>query len=289
MPGVVGFYTAKDIPGENNFGTGLQQPEEVIVAQLKFHRISYFVTTNIYYIILLKVFAESTVKYVGQAIGILVANSRQTALEARDHIKVKYSNFKQPVVDIADAVNNIPNGSNHVEELKKLNVSLPCHGGKKMASEILESMRQAELVTKGGGGDGGSTWEGGNGVYKLKGEFQTKGQAHFPMETQICICVPKENGMDVFSSTQSMEITQNAIAAVLNVPVNFVSMNVRRLGGSFGAKCTRSAWVAAACAVAAHVTNQPVRVVLDLETDMQMFGKRLPYLSKYEVKWSIFQ
>ncbi len=217
-----------------------------------------------------------------------MANSRQTALEARDQIKVKYSNFKQPVVDIVDAVNNIPENFNHIDELEKMNISLPCYGGKKMTTEILESMRKAELIRK-DGGDDDTTVEGGNGVYKLKGEFQAKGQAHFPMETQICICIPRENGMDVFSATQSMEIVQNAIAAVLNVPVNFLSMNVRRLGGSFGAKCTRSAWVAAACAVAAHVTNQPVRVVLDLETDMQMFGKRLPYLSKYEVKWNNFR
>lgn len=41
--------------------------------------------------------------------------------------------------------------------------------------------------------------------------------------------------------------------------------------------------VATACAVAAHVTNKPVRVVLDLETNMRMIGKRLPYLTKYEV------
>lgn len=227
---------------------------------------------------------ESAVKYAGQAIGILVAKSRQIALEARDLVKVKYSNYQKPVVDIADAVNNLPDNINHVKELEKLNVSLPCHGGKNLTSGILESMRTAELLSKDSGDDDDDDAEVGNGVYKLKGEFQAQGQAHFPMETQICICVPRENGMDVFSATQAMDVVHNAIATVLNVPVNYINMSVRRLGGGYGGKATRAAWVASACAVAAYQTNQPVRVVLDLETDMRMFGKRLPYLSKYEVK-----
>jgi xanthine dehydrogenase molybdopterin-binding subunit B len=63
-----------------------------------------------------------------------------------------------------------------------------------------------------------------------------------------------------------------------------VNIQVRRLGGSYGAKATRAALVAAACAVGAHVTNRPVRLILDLETNMEMIGKRLPYSGKYEVR-----
>lgn len=62
-----------------------------------------------------------------------------------------------------------------------------------------------------------------------------------------------------------------------------VNVHVRRLGGGFGAKISKATLIATACAVAAHVTNKPVRIVLDLETNMTMIGKRLPYLLKYEV------
>jgi xanthine dehydrogenase/oxidase len=65
--------------------------------------------------------------------------------------------------------------------------------------------------------------------------------------------------------------------------IHSISIEVRRLGGGFGGKATRSCHVAAACAVASHVTLKPVRVTLDLETHMRMTGKRLPYHITYEV------
>lgn len=62
-----------------------------------------------------------------------------------------------------------------------------------------------------------------------------------------------------------------------------INVQVRRLGGGYGSKISRAAQVAAICALGSHVTNKPVRVVLDLETNMSMIGKRLPFLARYEV------
>ncbi|OXA54699.1 Xanthine dehydrogenase [Folsomia candida] len=63
---------------------------------------------------------------------------------------------------------------------------------------------------------------------------------------------------------------------------HIINLIVRRLGGSYGGKISKSCLIAGACAVAAHVTNRPVRLILDLETNMKMIGKRLPYLTTYE-------
>ncbi len=38
--------------------------------------------------------------------------------------------------------------------------------------------------------------------------------------------------------------------------------------------------MAAACALAADKLDRPVRVVMDLKSNMAMMGKRLPYLIK---------
>lgn len=74
-----------------------------------------------------------------------------------------------------------------------------------------------------------------------------------------------------------------AIADCLKVPVNSINMMVRHVGGAYGAKITRSCHVACACALACHLTNQPVRFVLSIESNMTTIGKRFAVISEYDV------
>lgn len=59
---------------------------------------------------------------------------------------------------------------------------------------------------------------------------------------------------------------------------------MRRLGGAYGGKITQPSHVAGACAVAAQKTQKPVRLILDLQTNMEMLGKRCPYRFEYTVR-----
>lgn len=103
------------------------------------------------------------------------------------------------------------------------------------------------------------------------------------METQTCICVPDEDGIDVFSPTHWIDFNQAAIAGCLNIAESKVNMVVRRLGGSYGGKVTRASQIACATALACHLTNRPIRFVMSLESNMRSIGKRPPIYSKYEV------
>lgn len=58
---------------------------------------------------------------------------------------------------------------------------------------------------------------------------------------------------------------------------------MKRMGGGFGGKETRSIFVSCAAAVAARKFNRPIRLALDRDDDMLMTGGRHPFLGKYKV------
>jgi len=66
-----------------------------------------------------------------------------------------------------------------------------------------------------------------------------------------------------------------------------INIQVKRLGGGFGGKLTRSTQIAAACAISAHTIGKPVRIELDLETNLSLVGRRPPYVITYEVRQKI--
>jgi Xanthine dehydrogenase, molybdopterin-binding subunit B len=62
-----------------------------------------------------------------------------------------------------------------------------------------------------------------------------------------------------------------------------INIKVRRLGGGYGAKISRNSLISAACALAAHKLHRPVRLVMNLETNMAAIGKRYSAAFDYEV------
>ncbi len=58
--------------------------------------------------------------------------------------------------------------------------------------------------------------------------------------------------MEIISSTQGVEATQKYAAMALGVAYNRVIAKVKRIGGGFGGKETRSVYISTAVAVAAN-------------------------------------
>uniref|UniRef100_A0A8C9JMP0 Xanthine dehydrogenase n=1 Tax=Panthera tigris altaica TaxID=74533 RepID=A0A8C9JMP0_PANTA len=117
------------------------------------------------------------------------------------------------------------------------------------------------------------------------GELYIGGQEHFYLETHCTIAVPKgEAGeMELFVSTQNTTKTQSFVANMLGVPANRILVRVKRMGGGFGGKDTRSSLVSTAVALAAYKTGCPVRCMLDRDEDMLITGGRHPFLARYKV------
>lgn len=62
-----------------------------------------------------------------------------------------------------------------------------------------------------------------------------------------------------------------------------INIEVKRLGGAFGAKITRNAQLACAAALAAYKLQKPVKMRLSFTTNMNVVGKRYQTASDYEV------
>lgn len=81
QPGVVAFYTAKDIPGLNSF-----TPTDL----------AFFVTNE-------EVLCSGDVKYYNQPVAIVVAETRPIAERAAKIVNVTYKDVKKPIFDVKEA------------------------------------------------------------------------------------------------------------------------------------------------------------------------------------------
>ena len=119
----------------------------------------------------------------------------------------------------------------------------------------------------------------------FSGTTRMGGQEHFYLETNACVAIPKpEDGeMEIWSSTQNPTEVQAYVAQVTGVQANKIVSKVKRLGGGFGGKETRSIQLAGICAVAANKTKRPVRCMLNRDEDIMTSGQRHPFLGIWKV------
>ena len=76
---------------------------------------------------------------------------------------------------------------------------------------------------------------------------------------------------------------QAYVAQVCGVANNKVVCRVKRLGGGFGGKETRSVQLSSIMALAAKKTGRPVRCMLNRDEDMMTSGQRHPFLTKWKI------
>ena len=63
---------------------------------------------------------------------------------------------------------------------------------------------------------------------------------------------------------------------------------VRRLGGAYGGKFSHAIHANAVIAVCANKFNRPVKMAMEMKTNMETYGKRCPYLVKWKVSVLIY-
>ncbi|PYI34458.1 xanthine dehydrogenase [Aspergillus indologenus CBS 114.80] len=194
-------------------------------------------------------FAVDEVNTAGQPIGMVLATSAKIAEEAARAVKVEYEDL--PVIlSIEEAIE---------------------------AESFFEHYRHIQT------GDVESAFE--KAAHVFTGDSKMGGQEHFYLETQACVAIPKnEDGeMEVWSGTQNPTETQTYVAQVTGVSANKIVSRVKRLGGGFGGKETRSIQLAGICATAAAKLKRPVRCMLNRDEDIITSGQRHPFYCRWKV------
>ena len=221
ISGVKAILTVKDIPGINQVGGII--PDETL-------------------------FAEDEVQFVGEPIGIVVADSIELAKKATKKIKIDY----KPLPAIFDPR----------EAYKKGSLIIPPRIFS--SGNVDEAWSKCDII--------------------VEGKVESGGQEHLYLETQGSFAISQEGGkIKIFSSTQSLTAVQRVAARILAVDMNNIEVDVLRLGGAFGGKEDQATHWAVMCALAAHKLNKPVKLVLNRMDDLRMTGKRHPYSSDYKI------
>jgi len=221
VAGVIQIFTYRDIPGENQIGAIIQDEE---------------------------LFAESEVHFVGQPIALIVAETEQSALKARELIHIEIEE-NPPITKVHEA---------------------------KEKEQFIIPPRTFSL------GNTAEAWS--NCDYVFEGTAISGGQEHLYLETQGSYAIPQENGsIKILSSTQGPTAVQKIGASVLGIPMHKIEVDVVRLGGAFGGKEDQATPWAIMAALAVFHLQKPVKVILSRHDDMHMTGKRHPYNTNFKI------
>jgi xanthine dehydrogenase/oxidase len=194
-------------------------------------------------------FAVDEVFTAGQPIGMILADTAKRAEQAARAVKIEYEELPA-IFTIEEAIQQ-ESFFQHFRHIKK--------------GDVDKAFEEADHV--------------------FTGTARMGGQEHFYLETQACLAVPKpEFGeMEIFSSTQNPAETQAYVSKVLGVSANKINARVKRMGGGFGGKETRSIQLAGIVAVAANKVRKPVRCMLNRDEDILTSGQRHPFLARWKV------
>jgi len=199
-------------------------------------------------------FADGEVHHHGQVIGMVYAETALQAQTAAKAVKVEYEIL--PTILTIDQAIEANSFFAHGKVLKK---------GLALEGKMEEAFALCDRI--------------------FEGQTRMGGQEHFYLETNTALVIPSgEDGcMEVWSSTQNTMETQEFVSAVTGVPSNRINARVKRMGGGFGGKESRSVPFACYLAIAAKKEKRPIRLMLNRDEDMLLSGQRHPVQARWKV------
>lgn len=200
------------------------------------------------------VIAKDRVRFIGEAVAAVAADTPEIAEKALDLIEVEYEELPA-VFDPEEAMK--PDAPILHPDLKKYKTSIT--GGPWIPFDIPNLNNYRRVVF-------GNVEEGFKNSYLIvENKYKTSMVQHAHMEPQSCVCSynPDDDSYTVYTSTQSPFRFRFELSLALNVPENKIRVVSPLVGGGFGNKLTIYA-EPIACLLA-RKTGRPVKIVLTRE------------------------
>ena len=224
MPGVVRVFTHRDIPGKNRIGIiNKDQP----------------------------VLADEKVRYVGDAIALVVANSVREAEQALGEMSVEYEDLP-PIFDVEEALGS----PTLIHEKGNL-----LHQSNVINGDIEKGFSEADLI--------------------IERTYQTSMLEHSYLEPDAGVAWIDEKGrIAIFASTQNPHYDHRQIVDSLGVDPAQVRCIQPVTGGGFGGKLDIT--VQCFLALAVYYLQRPVRLKYSREETYLATAKRHPLTMRYK-------
>ncbi len=224
LPGVHAVLTYQDVPGRNRHGLVYQD---------------------------WPVLCDDKVRYLGDAVAVVAADTPEIAREALKHIRVEYEPL--PVVASAEQARE-PDAPIVHEEWPTGNL---LEHIKVRLGDVEEGFAQADVI--------------------VEREYRTPTYDHMFMEPECSIAVPagydeEHPKLTVYVGSQIPYADRAQIAAALDLPEEAVRVRGTLIGGGFGGKEDIAGQIHAA--LLAQVTGRPVKILYDRAESLLAHPKR---------------
>jgi CO/xanthine dehydrogenase Mo-binding subunit len=228
VPGFVRALTAADVPHNTYTILGLigVEPEEEFVL------------------------AEDRVRFQGEAIVAIIAETEEAAWEAVSRVRLNLEELPA-VFDVEEALKPGAPIVTHWGNNTFMYEGHPCR--RVRLGDVDRALREADHI--------------------VEGVYDTSPIEHAPVETTGCIAVPEANGRyTVYTNTQALYFSLDNTAIILQVPANRLHFAGGTVGGGFGGKV--DVIVEPIATLAAMKTGRPVRFVYSRSEEMQVSSTR---------------
>lgn len=184
-----------------------------------------------------------TTRYIGDAVCLVVTNHKETLDEVLSLIEVDYE-VLEPITDPLEALK---------EDAPKIHET-----GNILAHEKIKRGNVEEAIA--------------NSKYVVTNKYTMPMTDHAFMEPECAIGIPDEDGLLLYTASQSVYDEQREIARMLQIDNSKVRCQTKLVGGGFGGKEDMS--VQHHAALAAYITKKPVKVKFSRQESLNIHTKR---------------